>query len=50
MSTTGARAVEPSGGIKPSAVVGALLELPDAELPVLRVHKVETHFHTPASD
>ena len=42
-------AVEPSGGIKPSAVVGALLELPDAELPVLRVHKVETHFHTPAS-
>jgi radical SAM family uncharacterized protein/radical SAM-linked protein len=41
-------AVEPTGGVKPSAVVGALLELEEAELPVLRVHKVATHFHTPA--
>jgi radical SAM-linked protein len=41
-------AVEPTGGVKPSAVVGALLRLEDAELPVLRVHKVATHFHTPA--
>jgi len=42
-------AVEPSGGVKPSAVVGALLAITDAELPVLRVHKVATHFHAPAS-
>ena len=41
-------AVESSGGVKPSAVVGALLEIAEAELPVLRVHKVATHFHTPA--
>jgi hypothetical protein len=34
--------------VKPSAVVGALLALADAELPVLRVHKVATHFHPPA--
>jgi radical SAM family uncharacterized protein/radical SAM-linked protein len=38
--------VESTGGIKPSAVVGALLALAEAELPVLRVHKVATHFHT----
>jgi hypothetical protein len=42
-------AVESSGGVKPSAVVGALLALADAELPVLRVHKVATHFHPPAA-
>jgi radical SAM-linked protein len=42
-------AVEPSGGVKPSAVVGALLAIADSELPVLRVHKVATHFHAPAS-
>jgi hypothetical protein len=42
-------AVESSGGVKPSAVVGALLAIAEAELPVLRVHKVATHFHTPAS-
>jgi hypothetical protein len=38
----------PPGGVKPSAVVGALLELEEAEVPVLRVHKVATHFHPPA--
>jgi radical SAM-linked protein len=42
-------AVEPSGGLKPSAVVGALLQLGDAELPVLRVHKVATRFHASAA-
>jgi radical SAM-linked protein len=42
-------AVEPSGGVKPSVVVAALLALAETELPVLRVHKVATHFHTPAS-
>ena len=35
------------GSSKPSAVVGALLAIADDELPVLRVHKVATHFHGP---
>ena len=38
----------PDGGVKPSAVVGALLGIPAAEQPLLRVHKRATRFRPAA--
>ncbi len=39
--------VGPAGSLRPAALVGELFGLPDAVLPVLRVHKVSTRFHHP---
>ena len=38
-------AVEPTGSVRPSAVVAALLGIPDDAVPSLRMHKVATRFH-----
>ncbi|HWP66750.1 MAG TPA: TIGR03936 family radical SAM-associated protein, partial [Candidatus Limnocylindria bacterium] len=38
----------PEGSVKPSALLGELLALPERERPLLRVHKTATRFRTPA--
>jgi len=38
-------AAGPAGSVKPSTVVGELLGLPEAQRPLLRVHKTATRFH-----
>jgi hypothetical protein len=34
----------PEGSVKPSTLIGELLGLPEAERPLLRVHKTASHF------
>jgi radical SAM family uncharacterized protein/radical SAM-linked protein len=43
-------AVAPEGTPRPSAIVGALLDLPPDTLPRLRVHKIATRFHPVAAE
>jgi hypothetical protein len=38
----------PEGSVKPSALIGELLALPDTERPLLRVHKTATRFRATA--
>jgi radical SAM family uncharacterized protein/radical SAM-linked protein len=39
-------AAGPEGSVKPSAVIGELLALPETQRPLLRVHKMATRFRT----
>ena len=42
--------VASEGTLKPSAIVGALLDLPDTVPPALRVHKLATRFRAAAPE